>query len=116
MKRFLIFLASLVLLVSLFPYCTSRAQVAEEDIEMDIVGWDAGQGVLSWTFDRDEPKEIEILESEYKGDKAEIVIYIKTQSSPQAIFTQKRQGKLRLQYVWKENKWDLQRIDNLTFK
>ncbi len=76
----------------------------------------------SWRFDRSEPKEIEILETQLAGDQATFVIDLRTRTSPrseQQGYTKKLAGRLRLHYELKSyfvlRKWEIVRIENISF-
>lgn len=78
-----------------------------------------------------EKGEIEILESNYSGDSATIVltagsvkvgslvpadIDLKTEIRPQVTSIDTVPWKLRLVYQWVRGEWRLRRLDNLTFE
>jgi hypothetical protein len=76
----------------------------------------------SWRFFPAEPKEIEILEKQQAGDRATIVVNLRTRTSPRAEergITKKLAGTLRLHYELRRyvavRKWEIVRIENLTF-
>ena len=102
--------------VLIFNGCNSHPKITVKNIQNDIIG----RSILSvWTFDESEPREISILESNYNGDKAKIVINIKTQNNPRTQPTfhlVKMKGRLRLHYEWIVGRWDLVKIENLSFK
>ena len=77
----------------------------------------------SWRFFLNEPKEIEILEKQLAGDKATLLIDLRTRTSPRAEqqgITKKLAGRLRLHYELKSyfvvRKWEIVRIENISFK
>lgn len=77
----------------------------------------------SWRFFLNEPKEIEILEKQLAGDKATLVIDLRTRTSPRAEqqgITKRLAGRLRLHYELKSyfvvRKWEIVRIENISFK
>ncbi len=76
----------------------------------------------SWRFFPDEPKEIEIVEKQLSGDKAALVIDMKTRTSPlteQRGITKKLAGRLRLHYELQSGfalrKWEIVGIENISF-
>jgi hypothetical protein len=102
--------------IALLSGCSSHPKITLEAIQRDLVGKNAGEGIVSWTFDKNEPREISIVESKYEGDNATIIIDIKTHSAPGSIMKSQMAGKLRLHYERIKNEWSLTRIENLTFK
>jgi len=76
----------------------------------------------SWRFFTDEPKEIEIVEKQLAGDKATLVIDMRTRTSPRAEqqgITKKLAGRLRLHYELQSGfalrTWEIVRIENISF-
>lgn len=100
--------------LTLLTGCSSHPKITLEAIQKDIVEKDTDEGFMSWTFHKNEPREISIAKSKYEGDKAEIIIDIKTERT--AIFRVQMAGKLRLHYEWISKEWNLIRVENLTFK
>lgn len=106
-----------------------RPEITLENIREDINGervrMPAEGGASepsSWRFAHSEPKEIEILEKQLAGDQATFVIDLRTRTSPrseQQGYTKKLAGKLRLHYElqsgWALRKWEIVRVENLTF-
>jgi hypothetical protein len=107
-----------------------RPEINVENIREDINGQrvrvpaEAGASEpSSWRFFLNEPKEIEILEKQLAGDKATLVIDLRTRTSPRAEqqgITKKLAGRLRLHYELKSyfvvRKWEIVRIENISFK
>ena len=91
-------------------------KINEAQIGTDIVGKDTGEGLLGWRFEKAEPREIAVMQSDYSGDKAAIVINMKTESAPGSFSKSKMAGKLRLHYEWVAGTWTLVRVENLDFK
>ena len=102
--------------IALLSGCSSQPKITVEAIQRDLVGKTAGEGIVTWTFDKNESREISIVESKYEGDIATIIIDVKTQSAPGAIIKSQMAGKLSLHYERKNKEWNLTRIENLTFK
>ena len=76
----------------------------------------------SWRFYPSEPKEIEILEKQLAGDKATLIIDMRTRTSPRAEqqgIKKKLAGKLRLHYELNSyfvvRKWEIVKIENISF-
>ena len=107
-----------------------RPEIPLENIREDIngqrVSLPAEGGAsepASWRFFLNEPKEIEILEKQLAGDKATVVIELRTRTSPRAEqqgIRKKLAGRLRLHYELKSyfvvRKWEIVRIENISFK
>ena len=91
-------------------------KINEAQIGTDLVGKNTGEGLLGWKFEKDEPREIAVLQRDYSGEKATIVIDIKTESAPGRFSRQKWAGKLRLHYEWVAGVWTLVQVENLDFK
>ena len=85
----------------------------EEAESRDRVGRPGGEELGGWYFEEAESRDIDILETEYSGNTATIVIQMKTGSAVSEGFA----GKLRLHYEWVAfDDWTLVRVDNLDFK
>ena len=75
-----------------------------------------------WRFFPNEPKEVEILEKHLAGDKAILVIDLRTRTSPRAEqqgIKKKLAGKVRLHYELKSyfvmRKWEIVGMENISF-
>ena len=106
-----------------------RPEITVEKIREDINGrqvsvpaeGDASEP-SSWRFYPNEPKEIEIVEKQLAGDKATLVIDMRTRTSPrseQQGVTKKLAGRLRLHYELQSGlalrKWEIVGIENISF-
>ena len=98
------------------------AEKIREDINGERVKVPPAEGITesrSWGFERNEPKEIEIVEKQLDGDSATIVIDIRTGSAPRAEKPKKLSGRLRLHYRLEKGlvlrQWEIVEIDNLSF-
>lgn len=73
---------------------------------------------ISWSFDSDEPKEISILDKQIEGDRATIVLDIKTRSAPGARSPRQLSGKIRLRYEletgWVLRQWTIAEVENIS--
>ena len=136
MRRREISLLPLLLLSALAGACEGgpspedrRPEITVEKIREDINGrqvsvpaeGDASEP-SSWRFYPNEPKEIEIVEKQLAGDKATLVIDMRTRTSPRAEqqgITKKLAGRLRLDYELQSGlvlrKWEIVRIENISF-
>ncbi len=92
---------------------SSYPKITVEEIQSDIVGKSLGEGFTSWVFNENEPRDISIIESEYKEDRAKIIIDISTKGLWSG---DKMSGRIRLHYQWFADEWNLVRLENLTFK
>ncbi len=96
-----------------------------EDLNRQRVNVPAEDGTAetsSWRFFPNEPKEVKILEKQVAGDKAIIVIDLRTGTSPRAEqqgIKKRLAGKLRLHYELKSyfvvRKWDIVGMENISF-
>lgn len=80
-----------------------KPEITAEKIEKDIVG----KMVAGWIFQASEWRDIDILHSQYSGEKAKIEINVDT--------IRNKSGTLRLRYKWTGTKWKLTRIFNVDF-
>ena len=65
----------------------------------------------SFTVAQEELRQITIVENTNEGDKAKILVDIKTADS-----SENGAGRLRLHYKWNANEWSLGKVENVTFK
>lgn len=101
-----------------------RQDVTPEQIKVDLVGRvirttdAAGNGPPDeWTFEADEFKQAEILESQRMGNKLTLVILMTTRNNPKPDENSIQvSGRLRLHYELKSGKWSLNEVENLSFK
>lgn len=88
-----------------------------KDIERDLVGEKVGDEIVAWVFAEDEPRSISIVETEEAEETASIVIEMETQSeATDPLPALKMKGKLRLQYERVSGKWELARIEDVSFR
>lgn len=111
------------------PPADRRPEITVEKIREDINGRrvsvpaeDGAAEPSNWRFHPNEPKEIEIVEKHLAGDKATLVIDMRTRTSPRAEqrgMTKKLAGRLRLHYELQSGfvlrKWEIVRIENISF-
>jgi hypothetical protein len=75
---------------------------------------------INWSFDEDEPKEIRVVEKKMDGDRATIVLDIKTRSSPRTRNPRELAGQIRtkwkLQTGWAMRKWEIIETENVSMK
>ena len=75
---------------------------------------------ISWRFDRDEPKEIVIVEKQIDGTKATIVLDIKTTSAPRSSNKRYLAGQIRTEWQlktgWVLRRWEIVDTENISMK
>ncbi len=75
---------------------------------------------ISWRFNEEEPKEFIVIEKQLDGDRATIIIDIKTQSAPGARSPRYLAGQIRtkweLQTGWVLRKWEIVETENISMK
>ena len=75
---------------------------------------------ISWRIDENEPKEFTVVEKQMEGDRATIIIDIKTQSAPGARAPKYLAGQIRtkweLQTGWALRRWEIVDTENISLK
>ncbi|HEX8286767.1 MAG TPA: hypothetical protein VF556_02155 [Pyrinomonadaceae bacterium] len=75
---------------------------------------------ISWRIDEDKPKEFTVVEKQMEGERATIILDIKTQSAPGARSPRYLAGQIRtewkLQTGWALRKWEIVRTENISMK
>ena len=75
---------------------------------------------IRWSFDRDEPKEIVVIDKQVDGSRATIILDIKTQSSPRARTQRHLAGQIRtdweLRTGWVLRRWEIVDTENISMK
>ncbi len=75
---------------------------------------------ISWSFDEEEPKEIAIVEKQMEGERATIVLDIKTRSASNMRNPRYLAGQIRteweLQTGWALRKWEIVSTENISMK
>lgn len=75
---------------------------------------------ISWRFNEEEPKEFIVIEKQLDGDRATIIIDIKTHSAPGARSPRYLAGQIRtkweLQTGWVLRKWEIVETENISMK
>jgi len=94
--------------VALLSGCNSRPKFTPESLRQDL----AGKTIGAFACQKDNIKDVVIVESTYNGDKATIVVDMETADS----VVPSMSGRLRLHYEWSAPEWKLTMIENLTFK
>lgn len=104
-----------------------RPEITEETIKEHLVGEflrripaaDGSKQTSSWSFQRNEPKTVQIVEKKVESESAVVVIDIKTGSHPDNEDKIELWGQLRLHYQlesgWVLRQWEIRHIDNLSF-
>ena len=75
---------------------------------------------INWTFDDEEPKEITVIDEKIEGDRATIILDIKTGSAKGAREQRYLDGQIRtdweLQTGWVLRKWEIVKTENISMK
>lgn len=75
---------------------------------------------ISWRFSEEEPKEFNVVEKQMEGERATIIIDIKTQSSPNSRTPRHLAGQIRtkweLQTGWALRTWEIVEAENISLK
>jgi hypothetical protein len=75
---------------------------------------------INWSFDEEEPKEIAVVEKQMEGERATIVLDIKTRSASNARNPRYLAGQIRtmweLKTGWALRKWEIVRTENISMK
>jgi len=75
---------------------------------------------INWNFDDSEPKKFTVVEKQVEGERATIIIDIKTQSAPGSRSPKYLAGQIRtkweLQTGWALRKWEIVETENVSMK
>jgi hypothetical protein len=75
---------------------------------------------ITWNFDEDEPKEIAVVEKKMDGDRATIVLEIKTRSATYVRNPRSLAGQIRtdweLKTGWALRRWEIVETENISMK
>jgi len=75
---------------------------------------------INWSFDEEEPKEFTVVEKQIEGERATIIIDIKTTSAPGARTPRQLAGQIRtkweLQTGWVLRRWEIVETENISMK
>jgi hypothetical protein len=75
---------------------------------------------ISWRFDEDEPKEITVVEKQIDGERATIVLDIKTRSALNRRNPRQLAGQIRTEWKlktgWVLRRWEIVRTENISMK
>lgn len=75
---------------------------------------------INWSFDEDEPKEIAVVEKQVDGERAIIVLDIKTRSAPYVRNPRSLAGQIRTRWElrtgWVLRKWEIVETENISMK
>jgi hypothetical protein len=74
----------------------------------------------NWTFIPSEPKEITVVDKQVNGDKATIILDIKTSSSPRSREQRYLEGQIRTEWElrtgWVLRQWEIVNTENISMK
>jgi hypothetical protein len=101
-----------------------RPEITIERISKDVVGWAVevaeatGSGPTDkWTFEASEYRRIDILEKHATDSGEELLVFMLSRDNPKAGEPALQvSGRLKLRYDWRDGRWVLRRIENLTFR
>ncbi len=75
---------------------------------------------ISWSFNEEEPKEIAVVEKQMEGERATIVLDIKTRSASYVRNPRYLAGQIRTEWElktgWVLRKWEIVRTENISMK
>ena len=75
---------------------------------------------ISWSFDEDEPKEINVVEKQMEGERATIILDIKTRSASNVRNPRHVAGQIRthweLKTGWVLRRWEIVKTENISMK
>ncbi|MEP6704391.1 MAG: hypothetical protein ABJB34_06270 [Acidobacteriota bacterium] len=75
---------------------------------------------ITWSFDESEPKEISVVDKQIEGNRATIVLDIKTSSAPRARNQRYLAGQIRtiwkLETGWVLRRWKIDGTENISMK
>jgi hypothetical protein len=75
---------------------------------------------ISWGFYEEEPKEITVVEKQSEGDRATIVLDIKTGSTPNSRNPKSLAGQIRTEWKletgWVLRRWEIVKTENISMK
>ncbi len=75
---------------------------------------------ISWSFDEDEPKEIAVVEKQMKGERATLLLDIKTRSALNMRNPRSLAGQIRTEWElktgWALRKWEIVETENISMK
>ena len=91
------------------------------DVYVREVPEETGAGeTISWRFDEDEPKEFTVVEKKMDGNRATIVLDIKTGTAPNARSPKYLAGRIRTKWElrtgWAMRTWEIAETDNISMK
>ena len=112
MKRWLVGMSGLVLFLSWvnpsFALFASHPKIDEQHVKKDLIG----KTVQGWTFREGEPCRTKILDAKY--DKETAIVYISLIAIDKSGRTG-RQGKLRLEYEYAADDWNMIDMKQISF-
>lgn len=75
---------------------------------------------IGWGFDEEEPKEISVVEKQIDGNRATIVLDVKTSTVPNARNPRYLAGRIRTEWEletgWVLRRWEIVRIENISMR
>ena len=75
---------------------------------------------INWSFDEDEPKEIAVVEKKVEGERATVLLDIKTNSAARSRTPRQLAGQIRTEWKletgWVLRKWEIVDTENISMK
>ena len=75
---------------------------------------------ISWSFDEEEPKEVSVIKKQMDGERATILLDIKTRSALEMRNPRYLEGQIRTEWVlktgWALRKWEIVGTENISMK
>lgn len=75
---------------------------------------------INWSFDEDEPKEIAVVEKQIEGERASVLLDIKTRSAPHMRNPRELEGRIRTEWRlktgWLLRRWEIVDGENVSMK
>lgn len=101
-----------------------RPEITTDGISRDVVGWVVeieeltGSGPADkWTFEANEYRRVDIVERHATAAGLDLLVFVLSRSNPKPDEeTVQVTGQLGLHYEWRDGKWVLRGIDNVSFR
>ncbi len=98
---------------------TIRERISEAWVR-DVPEENGASPPITWRFFQSEPKEITVVEKQIDGDRATVVLDIKTSSSPRSREQRYLAGQIRTKWElrtgWVLRQWEIDETENISMK
>jgi hypothetical protein len=101
------------------PVVEGQPPITADGVAANLIGKGPNEGLEGWRFDAGEPREVQLVSTEYAPDAAVATVYVKTEEASRPTMSgppQRMAGKVRVHYSWTEQNWHLVRLENVSFK